>query len=268
MIYLYPSQIRGLVPVTGLLLPKLSSKTIQQAVGVVGSVITPHNVFLYSALVQSRKVDPKKKGHVQEALNYNTIESSFAVFVSFVINLFVTTIFAKGFYQTSKAKSIGLVNAGEYLQKRYGGGMLPVLYIWGIGLLAAGQSSTIAGTYAGQFIMGGFLNLRMRKWLRSLITRSCAIVPTIIVAIVFKRSQDSLDILNEWLNILQGMQIPFALIPLLKLVSNERIMGIFKIGNAMKVTHIINSNSLTLPCLISNVNSLCCRELSGLWLSW
>lgn len=227
---------QDMVPIAGLLLPRLSSKTIQKAVGVVGCVITPHNVFLYSALVQSRKIDPNKKGQVQEALNYYTIESSIAVFVSFTINLFVTTVFAKGFYNTSQASSIGLVNAGQYLQQRYGGGFFPILYIWGIGLLAAGQSSTMTGTYAGQFIMGGFLNLRMRKWLRSVITRSCAIVPTIIVAIIFNRSEDSLDVLNEWLNVLQGMQIPFALIPLLKLVSNERVVGTFKIGNAMKVS--------------------------------
>ncbi|KAL3505082.1 hypothetical protein ACH5RR_034923 [Cinchona calisaya] len=217
----------------GLLLPRLSSKTIQKAVGVVGCVITPHNVFLYSALVQSRKVDPKKKGQVQEALNYYTIESSIAVLVSFTINLFVTAVFAKGFYGTSQASSIGLVNAGQYLQERYGGGLFPILYIWGIGLLAAGQSSTMTGTYAGQFIMGGFLKLRMRKWMRSLITRSCAIIPTVIVAIVFNGSEDSLDVLNEWLNVFQGMQIPFALIPLLTLVSNEHVMGVFKIGSTM-----------------------------------
>nr|GME00242.1 metal transporter Nramp2-like [Ipomoea batatas] len=218
----------------GLLVPRLSSQTIQQAVGVVGCVITPHNVFLYSALVQSRQIDPKKKGKVQEALNYYTIESSVAVLVSFSLNLAVTTIFAKGFYGTSEAETIGLVNAGQYLQERYGGGLFPVLYIWGVGLLAAGQSSTITGTYAGQFIMGGFLNLRMRKWLRSLITRSCAIVPTMIVAVVFNRSQSSLDSLNEWLNVVQGMQIPFAIIPLLTLVSNERIMGVFKIGTTIE----------------------------------
>ncbi|XP_009620157.1 metal transporter Nramp2-like [Nicotiana tabacum] len=222
--------------IIGLLLPRLSSKTIQKAVGVVGCVITPHNVFLYSALVQTRKIDPKKKEKVQEALNYYTIESSIAVFVSFSINLMVTTVFAKGFYGTLQAHSIGLVNAGQYLQERYGGGLFPILYIWGIGLLAAGQSSTMTGTYAGQFIMGGFLNLRMKKWIRSVITRSCAIVPTIIVAIYFNRSEDSLDVLNEWLNVLQGMVIPFAIIPLLTLVSNEQIMGVFKIGKLMERT--------------------------------
>ncbi|XWS24151.1 hypothetical protein CRYUN_Cryun28dG0075900 [Craigia yunnanensis] len=214
----------------GILVPRLGSKTIRQAVGVVGCVIMPHNVFLHSALVQSRNIDPKRRGRVQEAINYYSIESSVALLISFMINLFVTTIFAKGFYGTKQANNIGLVNAGQYLEEKYGGGVFPILYIWGIGLLAAGQSSTITGTYAGQFIMGGFLNLRLKKWLRALITRSFAIVPTIIVALVFNTSEASLDILNEWLNVLQSIQIPFALIPLLTLVAKEQVMGVFRIG--------------------------------------
>lgn len=219
----------------GILIPKLSSRTIQQAVGVVGCIIMPHNVFLHSALVQSREIDHNNKVQVQEALRYYSIESTTALVISFVINLFVTTVFAQGFYGTELADSIGLVNAGQYLQDKYGGGFFPILYIWGIGLLAAGQSSTITGTYAGQFIMGGFLNMRLKKWMRALITRSCAIIPTIIVALIFDTSEDSLDVLNEWLNVLQSIQIPFALIPLLCLVSKERIMGTFKIGSILKV---------------------------------
>ncbi|XP_030537997.1 metal transporter Nramp2-like [Rhodamnia argentea] len=224
------TQPSGKELLAGLLIPRLGSKTIRQAVGVVGCVIMPHNVFLHSALVQSRKINPEKKGSVQEAIKYYSIESSAALLVSFMINLFVTTVFAKGFYGTKQAQKIGLVNAGQYLEEKYGGGIFPILYIWGIGLLAAGQSSTITGTYAGQFIMGGFLNLRLKKWMRALITRSFAIVPTIIVAVVFDTSEASLDVLNEWLNVLQSMQIPFALIPLLTLVSKEQVMGIFKIG--------------------------------------
>ncbi|KAL6960275.1 Natural resistance-associated macrophage protein 2 [Sarracenia purpurea var. burkii] len=247
----------------GLLVPKLSSKTIHQAVGVVGCVIMPHNVFLHSALVQSRKIDPDKKVQVQEALNYYSIESSVALLVSFMINMFVTTVFAKGFYGTKQANSIGLVNAGQYLEEKYGGGMFPILYIWGIGLLAAGQSSTITGTYAGQFIMSGFLNLQLKKWLRALITRSCAIVPTIIVALIFNRSEASLDVLNEWLNVLQSIQIPFALIPLLTLVSRQEVMGVFKIGPALErvawtvaaLVMVINGY-LLLDFFLSEVNGL------------
>uniref|UniRef100_A0A0E0MP16 Metal transporter n=1 Tax=Oryza punctata TaxID=4537 RepID=A0A0E0MP16_ORYPU len=230
----------------GILVPKLSSRTIRQAVGVVGCVIMPHNVFLHSALVQSRKIDPNKEHQVREALRYYSIESTIALAVSFMINLFVTTVFAKGFYGTKEAGNIGLENAGQYLQEKFGGGFFPILYIWGIGLLAAGQSSTITGTYAGQFIMGGFLNLKLKKWIRSLITRSFAIVPTIIVALFFDKS-DSLDVLNEWLNVLQSIQIPFALIPLITLVSKEQVMGVFKIGrNTQAVTWTVATLLITI----------------------
>uniref|UniRef100_A0A0E0JBM0 Metal transporter n=1 Tax=Oryza nivara TaxID=4536 RepID=A0A0E0JBM0_ORYNI len=230
----------------GILVPKLSSRTIRQAVGVVGCVIMPHNVFLHSALVQSRKIDPNKEHQVREALRYYSIESTIALAVSFMINLFVTTVFAKGFYGTKEAGNIGLENAGQYLQEKFGGGFFPILYIWGIGLLAAGQSSTITGTYAGQFIMGGFFNLKLKKWIRSLITRSFAIVPTIIVALFFDKS-DSLDVLNEWLNVLQSIQIPFALIPLITLVSKEKVMGVFKIGrNTQAVTWTVATLLITI----------------------
>lgn len=225
----------GVELLLGVLVPKLSSKTIKEAVGVVGCIIMPHNVFLHSALVQSREIDTRKIGRVREAINYYSIESAAALLVSFIINLFVTTVFAKAFYGTELANYIGLVNAGQYLEERYGGGLLPIIYIWAIGLLAAGQSSTITGTYAGQFIMGGFLNLRLKKWLRALITRSCAIIPTLAVALAFDTSEGSLDALNEWLNVLQSIQIPFALIPLLSLVSREDIMGVFRIGPILKM---------------------------------
>ncbi|KAK1398903.1 Metal transporter Nramp2 [Heracleum sosnowskyi] len=219
----------------GVFVPKLSSKTIQQAVGVVGCIIMPHNVFLHSALVQSREVDRRKVGIVREALNYFSIESAVALAISFMINLFVTAVFAKAFYGTKIADDIGLRNAGQYLQDKYGGGRSSILYAWAIGLLVAGQSSTITGTYAGQFIMGGFLNLRMKKWIRALITRSCAIIPTLAVALIFDTSQDALDVLSEWLNVLQSVQIPFAVIPLLFLVSKGNLMGVYKIGLTLKV---------------------------------
>ncbi|KAJ3685542.1 hypothetical protein LUZ61_014706 [Rhynchospora tenuis] len=249
--------------VIGLLVPKLSSKTIRQAVGVVGCVIMPHNVFLHSALVQSRKINPKKQRRVREALKYYSIESTLALVVSFTINLYVTTVFAKGFYGTEEAKNIGLENAGQYLNNKFGGGALPILYIWGIGLLAAGQSSTITGTYAGQFIMGGFLDFKLKKWIRALITRSSAIIPTIIVAIFFDASDTALDVLNEWLNVLQSVQIPFALVPLLTLVSKEEIMGVFRIGPRMKVV------TWTVAALLIIINAyllldFCSKEINGL----
>lgn len=88
---------------------------------------------------------------------------------------------------------------------------------------------------AGQFVMAGFLNLRVKKWIRVLVTRSVAIVPTVIVALAFDSSQNELDNLSEWLNVLQSVQLPFALLPLLCLVSNARIMGVFVISKTTKV---------------------------------
>ncbi|WVZ59818.1 hypothetical protein U9M48_009913 [Paspalum notatum var. saurae] len=233
----------------GILVPKLSSRSLKQAVGLVGSVITPHNVFLHSALVQSRKIDPGKEYEVREAVRYYSIESTMALVVPFMINLFVTTVFAKGFHGTKEADNIGLENAGKYLQEKFGGDFFPILYIWGVGLLAAGTSSTITGTYAGQFIMGGFLNWRLKKWIRALITRSFAIVPTIIVALYFNTSGIELDVLNEWLNVLQSIQIPFSLIPLITLVSKEEVMGVYTIGPWMK---IVTWAVASLPILINS----------------
>ncbi|PKA53657.1 Metal transporter Nramp2 [Apostasia shenzhenica] len=250
----------------GVLVPKLSSNTIKQAVGVVGCLIMPHNVFLHSALVQSRKIDINRRSKVREAMKYYSIESALALGISFVINVFVTTVFAKSFYGTKIARSIGLENAGQVLQEKYGATLFPILYIWGLGLLASGQSSTITGTYAGQFIMGGFLNFRFKKWVRAIITRSCAILPTIIVALCFESSNSALDTLNESLNVLQSIQVPFALIPLIILVSKERIMGIFRVGFVLKVVSwivaafLIAINGYLLVDFLSN-------EMQGLILS-
>jgi natural resistance-associated macrophage protein len=223
------------IPFSGLIIPSIPAVAVSQAVGVVGALIMPHNIFLHSALVQSRSIDISNTYRVKEALRYFSIESAIAIFVSFIINVFVVSVFAKAFFGSDVADSIGLANAGEYLQEQYGGGYFPILYIWAIGLLAAGQSSTMTGTYAGQFVMAGFLNLRVRKAVRAFVTRAVAILPTVIVALIFNGSDDQLDRLNEWLNVLQSVQLPFALIPLLCIVSKEHVMGVFKIGPIYQV---------------------------------
>ncbi|GJV72228.1 metal transporter Nramp3-like protein [Tanacetum coccineum] len=131
--------------------PDAKELLIEQA-GVVGCIIMPHNVFLHMALVQSREVDPRRIGRVREAIRYYSIESTIALVISFIINLFVTTVFAKAFFGTGIADIIRLGNEGQFLEDRFGGGYVPILYIWAAGLLAAGQSSTITGTQSGVFI--------------------------------------------------------------------------------------------------------------------
>lgn len=203
---------------------------IQQLVGIVGAVIMPHNIYLHSALVLSRNIDRTNKQKVAEANMYYSVESSIALFVSFLINLFVVATFAKAFSAGSgyAPEDASLRTAGSWIYESYGLGMK---IVWGIGILAAGQSSTMTGTYAGQFVMEGFLNIHWAKWKRVLVTRSIAMVPTIIVALLAK---NDLDLLNTWLNVLQSVQLPFALLPVLHFTNSERIMGEFKNGRISK----------------------------------
>nr|BCL66021.1 divalent metal transporter-related protein [Perna viridis] len=204
--------------------------SIVQLVGIVGAVIMPHNIYLHSALVLSRSVDRTDKHQVKEAIKYNSIESGIALFVSFVINLFVLAVFAEAFSSDEYREKASLHNAGIWLNERYG---IAVKIIWGIGILSAGQSSTMTGTYAGQFVMEGFINIKWAKWKRVLLTRSIAMVPTIIVALI---ATNDLDTMNNWLNVLQSVQLPFALLPILHFTSSETIMREFKNGRIMKIT--------------------------------
>eukprot|EP01113_Clastostelium_recurvatum_P025864 TRINITY_DN3107_c0_g1_i6.p1 TRINITY_DN3107_c0_g1~~TRINITY_DN3107_c0_g1_i6.p1 ORF type:complete len:503 (+),score=82.94 TRINITY_DN3107_c0_g1_i6:313-1821(+) len=211
--------------IEGLIIPRLSSGNLYAAMGLLGAIIMPHNLYLHSALVQTRKIDHSNKIEVQTAQKYYFIESAIALFVSMLINLFVVSVFAKGFYGVPDADSIGLLTAGHYLRDKYGE---TALYIWAIGLLAAGQSSTMTGTYAGQVVMMGFLDLKISAWKRQLLTRGIAIIPSVIVAAA---STANLDALDEWLNVLQSVQLPFALLPLLYLTSDEITMGSYFVSS-------------------------------------
>uniref|UniRef100_A0A4W5LNP8 Solute carrier family 11 member 2 n=1 Tax=Hucho hucho TaxID=62062 RepID=A0A4W5LNP8_9TELE len=221
---------------------------MEQAVGIVGAVIMPHNIYLHSALVKSRSIDRGNKKEVKEANKYYFIESTIALFISFLINVFVVAVFAEAFYERTNIEVNAMCNASDSphtdlfpldnsrLQVDiYKGGVVlgcffgPVaLYIWAIGILAAGQSSTMTGTYSGQFVMEGFLNLRWSRFARVLLTRSIAIFPTLLVAIF--QDVQHLTGMNDFLNVLQSMQLPFALIPILTFTSLTSIMNDFANG--------------------------------------
>eukprot|EP01135_Chromosphaera_perkinsii_P012084 Nk52_evm22s2579 gene=Nk52_evmTU22s2579 len=211
-----PNQVEVL---KGIFVPRVASSHTTQAVGIIGAVIMPHNIYLHSALVQSRKIDRSAPKKVYEAIFYYWVESSLALLVSFVINLFVVSVFADAFYGTPGADDIGLASAGDKLGEKYGE---YAKYVYACGIFAAGQSSTMTGTYVGQFVMQGFLNLRIEAWKRVLITRCVAIVPAITVAVT---AEDVMDTLGEYLNVLQSIQLPFALVPVLLLTSSTSTMG-------------------------------------------
>ncbi|NWU00894.1 NRAM2 protein, partial [Urocynchramus pylzowi] len=170
---------------------------LEQAVGIVGAVIMPHNMYLHSALVKSRQVNRADKREVREANKYFFIESCIALFVSFIINIFVVTVFAEAFFNKTNADvnqvcanssiphSSHFPNNSDTLEVDiYKGGVVlgcyfgpAALYIWAIGILAAGQSSTMTGTYSGQFVMEGFLNLRWSCTTHSLLTPYLLLTP-------------------------------------------------------------------------------------------
>lgn len=206
----------------GLFVPTIPEGTVNAAVGLVGALIMPHNIYLHSAVVLSRDIDRTSATGKKEAMFYFGIEVAFTLMITVVINLCVISVFASAFYG-STVEDIGLMNAGIYLGRKFGPEMV---FVWALGLIGSGQSSVMAGGYAGQFVMDGFLNLKVPLWLRLLVSRSMAIVPTLLVAIMY-RAAWQLDVLNQWLNVLQAVQIPFALIPVLVLTGNKRIMGAF-----------------------------------------
>ncbi|XP_049432159.1 natural resistance-associated macrophage protein 2-like isoform X1 [Epinephelus fuscoguttatus] len=227
---------------------------LEQAVGIVGAVIMPHNIYLHSALVKSRDIDRKNKKEVKEANKYYFIESTIALFVSFLINVFVVAVFAQAFYNKTNMEvsqecnatgsphtDLFPLNNGTLEVDIYKGGVVlgcffgpAALYIWAIGILAAGQSSTMTGTYSGQFVMEGFLNLRWSRFARVLLTRSIAITPTLLVAIF--QDVQHLTGMNDFLNVLQSMQLPFALIPILTFTSLTSIMNDFANGMVWKIS--------------------------------
>lgn len=235
----------------GLFIPTIPSGEVKIAVGIVGAIIMPHNIYLHSALVRSRDIDRDQPKKVKEANLYYLIESTFSLIVSFVISLFVVCVFAASFNgkvvnDVTECKALNetissdvspndtfdvdIYKGGLFLGCEFG---LVAKFIWAIGILAAGSSSTMTGTYAGQFVMEGFLNIRWSRWKRVLFTRSIAITPTLIIAAF--ANINNLTNMNDMLNVVQSLQLPFALLPILHFTNSCLIMNSFRNGIIMKL---------------------------------
>ncbi|KAJ2893471.1 hypothetical protein IWW38_002854, partial [Coemansia aciculifera] len=220
--------------IDGLIVPRIPANATVQAVGIVGAVIMPHNLFLHSALVGTRRIkrgEDVRKASIREANFYTTIESAVALLFSFIINATILIVFADIYSMKRGGSSVisggvdmveehlpGLIEAAELLRAAFGN-IGPLL--WAIGLLSSGQSSTATGTMAGQYLMEGMMQLRVSPWLRLFISRSISLVPTILIGVL---ATSYLDQLDEWLNVLQSLALPFALIPTLKLAQSHGIM--------------------------------------------
>ncbi|CAI9115432.1 OLC1v1016334C1 [Oldenlandia corymbosa var. corymbosa] len=211
----------------GMFIPKLSGKsTTGDAVALLGALIMPHNLFLHSALVLSRKIPDSVRG-IHDACRFFLIESGFALFVAFLINVAIISV--SGAVCSARNPSQDTIdycndltlNSASHLLKNVLGKSSSTVYA--IALLASGQSSTITGTYAGQYIMQGFLDLKMKKWTRNLMTRCIAITPSLIVSIIGGSSGAGRLIIIA--SMILSFELPFALIPLLKFSSSATKMG-------------------------------------------
>jgi manganese transport protein len=198
------------------------------AIGIIGATVMPHNLYLHSALVQTRKIGPGAS-HIRKALKINFLDGAVALNLAFLVNAAILILAATVFYKTGKTDVASLKEAYRLLPML--GNLAPKLFA--IALIASGQSSTLTGTLAGQIVMEGYLQLRINPWVRRLLTRLIAIIPAVIVILVMGESQvDSLLVLSQ---VVLSVQLGFAVIPLIHFVSDKATMGQFVIRPVIRL---------------------------------
>lgn len=209
-------------------------------IGIIGATVMPHNLYLHSALVQSRRLQ-KDDDSIRRALQFNTIDSTVALTVAFFVNAAILVLAATVFY----GKESVAVSGGQIIHFSPESDWIRVAYLtlapllgtavastlFAVALLAAGQSSTITGTLAGQVVMEGFMQWRIRPWLRRLITRSVAILPAVII--IGLRGDNSVTELLTLSQVVLALQLPFAMFPLLHFTSSHRRMGSWRNGRIL-----------------------------------
>lgn len=206
---------------SGFLPSGLNDEALYIAIAIIGATVMPHNLYLHSALVQTRRIEKNDKG-IREAIKMNNIDSAMALNMAFFVNASILILAATAFYK--QGIEVTDIEDAHRLLSNIFGPVAPVLFA--VALIAAGQSSTITGTLAGQIIMEGYLNLRLRPWLRRLVTRSLAIVPAIIT--ILWLGEDSLLDLLVFSQVLLSLQLGFAIIPMLHFVASKEWMNGFQ----------------------------------------
>lgn len=211
--------------------PSIPDRTaLYIAIGILGATVMPHNLYLHSALVQTRRVK-RDRDSIREAIRWNTVDSAVALNLAFLVNASILIMAAAVFYRHGLHEVAEIQDAYRLLEPLLGTTIAPLAF--GIALLASGQSSTITGTLAGQIVMEGYLNLRIRPWLRRLITRLLAITPAIIAISYYgEYATGDLLVLSQ---VILSLQLPFAVIPLIHFVSDKERMGEFAIGPRLRV---------------------------------
>src|ERR1041384_7520173 len=192
------------------------------AIGILGATVMPHNLYLHSSVVQTRKYQQTAPGKA-EAIKFATIDSTLALGTALFINAAILIVAAATFYARGRHDVAEIQNAYQLLSPTLG---VPIASgLFAIALLCSGQNSTLTGTLAGQIVMEGFLNIRLRPWLRRLITRGIAIVPAVIVAALYGASGTAQLLLLT--QVILSLQLSFAVIPLVHFTSERAKMGEF-----------------------------------------
>ena len=192
------------------------------AIGILGATVMPHNLYLHSSIVQTRKYEQNSEGK-REALRFATIDSTVALTLALFINAAILIVSAATFYSRGNHDVAEIQDAYKLLSPTLGVGVASIIFA--LALLASGQNSTLTGTLAGQIVMEGFLNIRLRPWLRRLITRLVAIVPAVFVTIFYGASGTAkLLILSQ---VILSLQLSFAVIPLVIFTNDRKKMGEF-----------------------------------------
>jgi manganese transport protein len=208
----------------------LNNNALYIAVGIIGATVMPHNLYLHSALVQTRKIKPDAQS-IKRALKYNMIDSTIALNAAFFVNAAILVLAASVFFSTGNTQVAKIEDAHQLLAPLLGSKLAPVLFA--VALIAAGQSSTITGTLAGQIVMEGYLKLRINPLLRRLITRLIAITPAVLTILIYGNEKiDALLVLSQ---VILSVQLGFAVIPLIHFVSDKHTMGEFAIKTPTKI---------------------------------
>ena len=236
------------------------------AIGIIGATVMPHNLYLHSSLVQTRRIDQSERG-IWSAIKYNFIDSAIALNAAFLVNTAILVLAASTFFQAGMFEVQSIEEAYKFLSPLLGNEWASMLF--GIALIAAGQSSTITGTLAGQIVMEGYLNLRIAPWLRRLITRLIAIIPAYIVILLYGEGETgALLVLSQ---VILSLQLGFAVIPLIHLTSDKEKMGVFVnklwvIIAAWTIATIIIS--LNVQLVINQVSEWITLAGGDAWILW
>lgn len=207
-----------------------NNQALYIAIGIIGATVMPHNLYLHSALVQTRRIRRDPQG-IRHALKLNFMDSAIALNLAFLVNAAILVLAATVFFYKGRTDVAEIRVAHELLNGMLGSHLAPILFA--VALIAAGQSSTITGTLAGQIVMEGYLRLRINPWMRRLLTRLVAIIPAVIVIVV--KGEDDIDSLLILSQVILSLQLGFAVIPLIHFVSDRATMGNFVISPAVRL---------------------------------